>query len=150
MSRSGRRSCQLQQNTNDSLTDTASLPTKNIASTPASPANSYGFLYTLMENEIMYDNESGQVFREWSVPHRPAPIGELDWSRKRPYPSFRPRGSRGPRSLIDMTTNVIANNVGLLSFEHIEPIPIRLAWRIWRFLEARYVLHSFPNSPVGS
>lgn len=86
----------------------------------------------------MYDNESGQVFREWTVPQRPTPIGELDWSRQRPYPSFRPRGSRGPRSLIDMATNVIANNVGLLSSEHIEPIPIRLVWRIWRFLEARY------------
>lgn len=86
----------------------------------------------------MFDHDSGQVFREWTVPQRPTHAGELDWSRRRPYPYFRPRGSRGPRSLTDMTTNIIANNIGLLSVEHIEPIPLRLVWRIWRFLEARY------------
>ena len=37
-----------------------------------------------------------------------------------------------------MTINVIANNIGEVSAEHLEAIPVRLLWRIWRFLEARF------------
>ncbi len=119
--------------------ETGCFPTTiNTSSAAASPGVEVLHL-CINWHGTMFDHDSGQVFREWTVPHRPTSVGELDWSRKRPYPYFRPRGSRGPRSLTDMTTNIIANNIGLLSVEHIEPIPVRLVWRIWRFLEARYL-----------
>lgn len=96
----------------------------------------------------MFDQSSGQVYKEWTVPSQSLSSngGDRDWSRRRPYPLFTPRGTKGPRSLIDMATNIIANNIGDVTEEHLDPIPIRLLWRIWRFLEARLV---FPAHMVA-
>lgn len=94
----------------------------------------------------MFDGSSGQVFKEWTLPRHTISLkgSELDWARRRPYPLYTPRGSRGPRSLVDMTINVIANNIGDVAEEYFDAIPQRLQWRIWRFLEARFVAASCP------
>lgn len=95
----------------------------------------------------MYEQSSGQVFKEWTVP-RQSIAGSaqpgFDWSRRRPYPIFTARGVQGPRSLVEMTINTIANNIGDVTPEHFETIPARLLWRIWRFLEARFVHPPLP------
>lgn len=89
---------------------------------------------------VMFDTSSGQVYKEWTLPrHSLSAQPDLDWSRRRPYPLFTSRGSRGPRSLLDMTINTIANNIGDVTEDHLDAIPARLLWRIWRFLEARFV-----------
>lgn len=88
----------------------------------------------------MFDKSSGQVYREWTVPRQSLTVhgGDRDWSRRRPYPLFTPRGTKGPRSLIDMATHVIANNIGDVTERHLlDAMPTRLLWRIWLFLEAR-------------
>jgi hypothetical protein len=89
----------------------------------------------------MYDQSTGQVFKEWTVPRLAFGRGhdDRDWARKRPFPvRFVPRGAHGPRSLVDMATNVLADNIGDIDQEHMEAMPTRLLWRIWRFLEARW------------
>ena len=86
-----------------------------------------------------YDPSSGQVYREWTIAGRISATSDHDWSRQRPYPLFKPRGARGPRSLMDMAVNVIADNIGDVSEEFLGAMPIQLVWRIWRFLEARFV-----------
>ncbi|KJZ72413.1 hypothetical protein HIM_08216 [Hirsutella minnesotensis 3608] len=94
----------------------------------------------------MFDVSTGQVFKEWTLPrHAISARGDdADWSRRRPYPLLTPRGSRGPRSLVDTAINVIANNIGDVADEYLDHIPLRLRWRIWRFLEARGVcLHAW-------
>ncbi|PNY24399.1 Succinyl-3-ketoacid-coenzyme a transferase [Tolypocladium capitatum] len=94
----------------------------------------------------MFDELSGQVFKEWTLSRCTISVqgSGLDWARRRPYPLFTPRGSRGPRSLVDVTINVIANNIGEVAEEYLDAIPQRLQWRIWRFLEARGVcLHAW-------
>ena len=108
-----------------------------------------------------FDAQSGQVFQQWTVP-RPEPALDKegrDWSRRAPYPILKgrsPQGAKGPRSLVEMTVNVIADNVGYMSSEHIENIPPRQQWRIWRFLEARWASSLHQESvvsgqwPVGS
>jgi hypothetical protein len=100
---------------------------------------------TTIAHDVMFDQTSGQVFKEWTVPRRSFTTNAgLDWSRRRPYPLFTARGAKGPRSLIDMTINVIANNIGDVTYEMLEVMPLRLVWRIWRFLEARGVcLHAW-------
>lgn len=91
-----------------------------------------------------YDPSTGQVYREWTVAGRISASSDHDWSRRRPYPQFRPRGPRGPRSLTDMAVNVIADNIGDVSEELLGAMPVQLVWRIWRFLEARGVsLHAW-------
>lgn len=86
-----------------------------------------------------YDPSTGQVYREWTVPGRISASSGHDWSRRRPYPQFRARGARGPRTLVDMAVNVIADNIGDVSEELLGAMPVQLVWRIWRFLEARFV-----------
>jgi hypothetical protein len=90
----------------------------------------------------MFDPTSGQVYKEWTVSRPSLTVrgGDRDWSRRRPYSLFTPRGAKGPRSLIDMATHVVANNVGDMTEQHLEGLPVRLLWRIWRFLEARFVV----------
>lgn len=87
-----------------------------------------------------YDSSTGQVFREWTIQRRLNVSSDRGWARKRPYPIFKPRGARGPRSLLDMSINVIADNIGDVSEELLGSLPIQLVWRIWRFLEARWVV----------
>ncbi|KAI6748307.1 hypothetical protein HG530_015587 [Fusarium avenaceum] len=96
----------------------------------------------------MFDQTSGQVFNEY-VMSRDALTGSdkdsADWSRRRPYPGFTARGTRGPRPLVDMAISVVADNIGKVrSVAHLEAIPNNLLWRIWRYLEARGVcLHAW-------
>ncbi|KEY67974.1 hypothetical protein S7711_02179 [Stachybotrys chartarum IBT 7711] len=93
----------------------------------------------------MFDPSSGVSYREWIVPGRvQSSPSDRDWSRRCPYPVFTARGTRGPRSLVDIATNVIANNIGDVTDEHLEALPTRLLWHVWRFLEARGVcLHAW-------
>ncbi|KAL6870274.1 hypothetical protein J3F83DRAFT_735734 [Trichoderma novae-zelandiae] len=91
-----------------------------------------------------YDPSTGQVYREWTVARRFSVSSGRDWWRRRPYPQFRPRGAWGPRPLVDMAINVIADNIGDVSEELLGAMPAQLVWRIWRFLEARGVsLHAW-------
>lgn len=90
----------------------------------------------------MYDQTSGQVFKEWTVPRLAFGRGggrdnAHDWARRRPFPVFVARGAKGPRTLVDMATNVVANNIGEITDQHMETMPSKLVWHIWRFLEAR-------------
>lgn len=103
----------------------------------------------------MFDYSTGQVFRESIVDGHyfsARAAGDPDWSRRRPYPRFTPRGSRGsrgPRSLVDMAINVVANNISDVPGEYLDFVPVRLRWRVWRFLEARFVharLYTFPGT----
>jgi hypothetical protein len=91
----------------------------------------------------MYDQTTGQVFKEWSVPRRALTEAgsrdELDWSRRRRYPVVKSRGALGPRSLVDTAISVIANNIGEVDEQHLEGLPQRMVSRLWHFLEARSV-----------
>ncbi|KAG5984877.1 hypothetical protein E4U55_002805 [Claviceps digitariae] len=88
----------------------------------------------------------GPSYREWSVSHQSliARGNDLDWSRRRQYYLFHPKGTKGPRSLVDMAIHVVAANIGDVSEALLEAIPNRILWRIWRVLEARGVcLHAW-------
>lgn len=95
----------------------------------------------------MFDESSGQVFNERIISRdaiNDMDRDSIDWSRRRPYPAFKPRGPHGPRPLIDMATRVVADNIGRInSPADLDAIPNRLLWRVWRFLEARSVV--FPS-----
>ncbi|OAA73644.1 hypothetical protein ISF_00545 [Cordyceps fumosorosea ARSEF 2679] len=86
----------------------------------------------------MYDRLSGMSVTEWTVAARlPSTRGSLDWSRVAPLKYQEPPGKRA-RPLVDMAIRVVARNIGHASREMLEqPIPPRLLWRLWRFLEAR-------------
>ncbi|KAG5929135.1 hypothetical protein E4U53_002518 [Claviceps sorghi] len=89
---------------------------------------------------------SGPSYREWTVSRQSliARGSDRDWSRRRQYYLFSPRGTRGPRSLVDMATHVVAANIGDISEAHLEAIPSRLLWRVWGVLEARGIcLHAW-------
>ncbi|KAH7212455.1 hypothetical protein DER44DRAFT_225216 [Fusarium oxysporum] len=90
--------------------------------------------------------DAGPAFREYLMT-REALTAEsnADWSRRRPYPSFKPRGTRGPRSLVDIAISVVGDNFGKIrSITHLESLPKVILWRIWRYLEARGVsLHAW-------
>ncbi|QUC17182.1 uncharacterized protein UV8b_01423 [Ustilaginoidea virens] len=86
----------------------------------------------------MFDESSGQVFKEWTVPRQSLLRGsDRDWSRQTPYPLLSPRGTKGPRSLVDMAVHLVANNIGDITERHLDGFPTRLLWRVWRLLEAR-------------
>ncbi|KAH7015152.1 hypothetical protein EDB80DRAFT_566902 [Ilyonectria destructans] len=96
----------------------------------------------------MFTQDSGQVFKEWTVPRdlvsEQASRNSANWSRRRPYPTFTARGARGPRPLVDMAINVVADNIGDVAPGHLDGLPNRLLWRVWSFLEARGVcLHAW-------
>lgn len=40
---------------------------------------------------------------------------------------------------MDIAINAIADNIGEVSEELLGSMPTQLVWRIWRFLEARFV-----------
>ncbi|RKL23543.1 hypothetical protein BFJ72_g14454 [Fusarium proliferatum] len=89
----------------------------------------------------MFDPESGPAFTEYLMT-REALTAEsnADWSRRRPYPSFKPRGTKGPRSLVDIAISVVGDNFGKIrSIAHLESLPKAILWRVWRYLEARSV-----------
>ncbi|KAG5748867.1 hypothetical protein H9Q69_006987 [Fusarium xylarioides] len=94
----------------------------------------------------MFDPDSGPAFTEYLMT-REALTAEsnADWSRRRPYPSFKPRGTKGPRSLVDIAISVVGDNFGKIrSITHLESLPKAILWRIWRYLEARGVsLHAW-------
>ncbi|KAF4499023.1 hypothetical protein FAGAP_4799 [Fusarium agapanthi] len=94
----------------------------------------------------MFDPDSGPAFTEY-VMTREALTAEsnADWSRRRPYPSFKPRGTKGPRSLVDIAISVVGDNFGKIrSITHLESLPKVILWRIWGYLEARGVsLHAW-------
>jgi hypothetical protein len=91
----------------------------------------------------MFDQTSGQVFKEYVMSREALTESDkdsADWSRRRPYPGFTARGTRGPRPLVDMAISVVADNIGKVrSVAHLEAIPNNMLWRIWRYLEARSV-----------
>ncbi|KAK7403544.1 hypothetical protein QQX98_010679 [Neonectria punicea] len=95
-----------------------------------------------------FNQESGQVYKEWIVPRHLLPgqsdADAVNWSRRRPYPVFKARGVRGPRSLVDMAVNVVADNIGDVAPGHLDALPDPLLRRVWRHLEARGVcLHAW-------
>jgi hypothetical protein len=99
----------------------------------------------------MFDETSGQVFKEWTVT-RDALNANTDkgWEREPPWNQHvehakSGRGQRGPRSLVEMATHVVVDNLGYMTHRHIESIPASLRWRLWRFFEARYVDASHPG-----
>ncbi|KAG6040247.1 hypothetical protein E4U41_001122 [Claviceps citrina] len=87
----------------------------------------------------MFHESSGQVYREWTVSRQSieARGGDQDWSRRRQFLSFNPKGTTGPRSLSAMAIHVVAANIGDVTEAHLDAIPNRYLWRIWRLLEAR-------------
>jgi hypothetical protein len=89
----------------------------------------------------MFDPNSGPAFREYLMTREAlAAESNADWSRRRPYPSFKPRGTKGPRSLLDIAISVVGDNFGKIrSITHLESLPKVILLRIWRYLEARSV-----------
>ena len=87
----------------------------------------------------MYDQTSGQVFKEWTVSRDDlAQNSDHGWERKRPWNRHLEdtrggRGQTGPRSLVEMATHVVVNSIGHMDQKHIESIPAALRWRLWRF-----------------
>ncbi|KAJ3482164.1 hypothetical protein NLG97_g7642 [Lecanicillium saksenae] len=85
----------------------------------------------------MYDSETGLVINQWTISaRRPTRLGSLDWSRTAPLKYQEPPGKQA-RPLVDMAIRAVAKNIGMISKELLEPIPLRVLWRLWRFLEAR-------------
>ncbi|KAF7562413.1 hypothetical protein G7046_g1711 [Stylonectria norvegica] len=84
----------------------------------------------------MFDESTGQVFEERTLP-RELLTKPPDWSRHRPDPLSKPYGTQGPRSLVETAINVVANNIGDISDDHLEPLPAYILWRVWRLLESR-------------
>ncbi|KAG6291283.1 hypothetical protein E4U46_001210 [Claviceps purpurea] len=80
-------------------------------------------------------------YREWSVPCQDliARGSDRDWSRPKQCLLQTPHENTGPRSLIDMAMQVVADNIGDITETHLQAISGRLLWRIWRLLEARGV-----------
>lgn len=97
----------------------------------------------------MYDSETGLVINQWTIQARlPSTPGALDWSRVALLKYQEPPGKQA-RPLVDMAIRVVAKNIGLVSKDMLEPIPPRVLWRLWRFLEARFVTPSSPPSIPG-
>ncbi|TDZ25003.1 hypothetical protein Cob_v002073 [Colletotrichum orbiculare MAFF 240422] len=93
----------------------------------------------------MFDQSTGQVFREVVAPRPPdAYYKGRDWSRRngaRPSKGYGGQGRKGPRSLADIAMHLLAENIGDLTEQHLvrEDLPRRYLWRIWRLLENRGV-----------
>lgn len=85
-----------------------------------------------------YDPESGQVYREWTIANPTlTSSSDRDWSRAPPTATPRARGP--PKSLVALTTAVVAKNAGLLTEDMVDRIPPRMRLRVWQYLEARFV-----------
>ncbi|KAH6677777.1 hypothetical protein F5X68DRAFT_157007 [Plectosphaerella plurivora] len=91
----------------------------------------------------MFDRDSGQVFKEYVLPPPPpAYISGRDWSRRTQRPGWKGRsgkGIKGPRSLVEISMHVVAENVGFLSEDHFSRrgVSVKLLRRIWTLLENR-------------
>jgi len=87
-----------------------------------------------------YDQTSGQVFREWTAERPRDALPDPDWARRPAYAPFQRRsgkGVSGARSMVETALSVVADNIGDATERHLENVPPKLLWRIWRFLEAR-------------
>lgn len=94
----------------------------------------------------MFDQTTGQVFKEVTAPRPPdAYQNGRDWSRRTGRPPRKGRsgqGRKGPRALADMAMHLVAENIGDVTEQHLarDDLPKRYLWRIWRLLENRFVL----------
>lgn len=88
----------------------------------------------------MFVDGTGQVFKEWTIPRVALAdrSGYLDWTRqpRKPRSSIARKDSLGPRSLVETTIRVVAENIGYISEAHLDALPLTLLLRIWAFLEA--------------
>lgn len=91
----------------------------------------------------MFDRDTGQVYKEYILPAAPpAYVSGRDWTR-RTVDGWRGRGGqgkKGARSLAEMSMHIVAENIGLLSEDHLarRGIPLNSLQRIWTLLENRY------------
>lgn len=89
----------------------------------------------------MYDQTSGQVFKEWTMSRDAlTPQHDRGWHSRPPWlesSHLKTTGDQGPRTLIEMATHVIVENIGDITQRHLDHLPRSLVWRIWRFFEAR-------------
>ena len=97
-----------------------------------------------------YDRDSGQVFKETVLPRNALARRDAgdnrdrDWSRQMLRPLIKPRSFRGPRSLVSMSIHVVAENINQVTEQHLLALPPELMWRVWNFLEVRYVFAALP------
>lgn len=86
----------------------------------------------------MYDETSGQVFKEYTLSRRSLTKPDSEW-RRRQYASSssRRRSTNGPRSLVEMAADVTVNNIDDLTEEHVEAMAPRSRWTVWHCLHAR-------------
>ncbi|KAI5919748.1 hypothetical protein F4810DRAFT_474158 [Camillea tinctor] len=92
-----------------------------------------------------YDKISGLVFRQWDV-QAPNNHHEVEWYREQtPGPEDRSpgKGVTGPRSLVQMTTRVVAQNFSHLETEHLDDLPSHLIYRIGEYIEKTQETLSF-------
>ncbi|KAK7992314.1 hypothetical protein PG996_012672 [Apiospora saccharicola] len=75
------------------------------------------------------DPDSGLVYYECQLqPH----MSHIGWDKRQIDSRRRPRsGSKGARSLMDMSMTAIGDNLSLLSAEHLQDCPEMLTWRTW-------------------
>lgn len=85
----------------------------------------------------MFDDTSGQVFKEWSVSREvvSAQSAHREWSRKPSRVLEIEKPSLGPRSFVDMAMRVVAENIEHITEVHLALLPSTLVLRIWKLFE---------------
>lgn len=85
----------------------------------------------------MFDDNNGQVFKEWTVAREAISLQSRDddWTRQASRIVAARKPSSGPLSLLEMAMRVLAKNVGQITEHHLDALPLRLVWCIWKLFE---------------
>ncbi|KAI1090534.1 hypothetical protein F5B19DRAFT_321678 [Rostrohypoxylon terebratum] len=96
-----------------------------------------------------YDPNTGQTYREWTESNATQAEDGTGWEYKgveytAPPLAVSPSSKgpvKGPRSLVEMCTTVIVNNINLLEHDHdLDDVPPHLLLPIWKQLGEDYLL----------
>jgi hypothetical protein len=88
---------------------------------------------------VTYDTESGQVYMERTVRVKKKP--KTNWINEYKTPALvkRHRPNReGAASLFDMARVKVAREMGNLTADHLEGMPLSIGRKVWDEVEARY------------
>ncbi|KAK5995749.1 3-oxoacid CoA-transferase 1 [Cladobotryum mycophilum] len=96
-------------------------------------------LKPMLSQQQTYDQSTGQVYREWSVPGKASNASsDLNWHRQPRSTQLARSPVKGPRSLLDLAIEVVALNAGYMTEEHLERIPSHILLRVWRSYGERW------------
>ncbi|KAI0836177.1 hypothetical protein F5Y06DRAFT_111174 [Hypoxylon sp. FL0890] len=85
---------------------------------------------------LRYDSETGQAYSQWS--EEPIRRSQTDWYREQPLQPTRGqsgRGVKGPRSLVDICVEVIAQHLSTCEVEDFDNVPPHLTYRICEYMD---------------